>query len=155
MNEDQTMNNSEVQQRHDQLYRTQENITNAEPESVGQFEYAHAQAEPMSQQGASLCPVCGSVLPQGADYCENCRRYVKNDVCSFCGAPLPRMWQSTGRCRMPRMSHAQRVCLLQEMRIPPYSRCQGAVGISASHSRVHASAGVDQRNVKTRKHRAF
>ncbi|MGN1230104.1 MAG: zinc ribbon domain-containing protein, partial [Prevotella sp.] len=102
MNEDQTINNSEVQQRQEQLFRTQENIPGAEPESAGQYQYAQAQSEPARQQGASLCPVCGAVLPQGADYCENCRRYVKNDVCSFCGAPFEGDGAYCPECGSPR-----------------------------------------------------
>ena len=102
MNEDHTINNSEVQQRQEQLFRTQENIPSAEPESDGQYAFAQAYAEPVRQQGASLCPVCGAVLPQGADYCENCRRYVKNDVCSFCGAPFPGEGAYCPECGSPR-----------------------------------------------------
>ena len=44
MNEDHTINNSEVQQRQEQLFRTQENIPSAEPESDGQYAFAHASA---------------------------------------------------------------------------------------------------------------
>ena len=102
MNEDHTISNSEVQQRQEKLYRIQENISNANLDGAGQYLYAQAQAEPTPQQGASLCPVCGSVLPQGADYCENCRRYVKNDVCSFCGAPFPGDGAYCPECGSPR-----------------------------------------------------
>ena len=59
MNKDHTINNSEVQQLQSQLYRTQENIPSAEPEGAGQYAYAQAKVEPMPQQGASLCPICG------------------------------------------------------------------------------------------------
>ena len=85
MNEDQTINNLDVQQQQKQLYRTHKNTIDAESQSLGNYEYAQVQTGPNQQQGAGLCPVCGAVLPQGAD-CENCRKYVKNDVCSFCGA---------------------------------------------------------------------
>lgn len=100
MNEDQTINNPEVQQRQEQLQRTQENVQYTEPANMGI--YAQAQAEPMPQQGATLCPVCGSVLPAGADYCENCRKYIKHDVCSFCGAPFEGDGAYCPECGSPR-----------------------------------------------------
>lgn len=43
---------------------------------------------PQSAAGAVECPFCGAVMDSDADFCESCHRYVKSNVCSFCGTPL-------------------------------------------------------------------
>ena len=84
MKEDQTINKQEVQKKQENLYLQKENTTYSQSQGLGIDSIA--QSAPSATQSLSVCPVCGSTLPEGADYCENCRKYVKNDVCSFCGA---------------------------------------------------------------------
>lgn len=56
--------------------------------------------------GATLrsgtCPHCGSPLDSDADFCEVCHRYVRQDVCSFCGAHLSMQDSFCPECGSPR-----------------------------------------------------
>jgi hypothetical protein len=51
--------------------------------------YSSVQTQAASQSkevsSAGKCPSCGSPLDADADFCEVCHRYVRPDVCSFCG----------------------------------------------------------------------
>lgn len=51
---------------------------------------------------SSLCPNCGAPLPEEADYCESCHRYIKSDTCSFCGAHLQGEEAYCPECGNPR-----------------------------------------------------
>lgn len=51
---------------------------------------------------SSLCPNCGAPLPEDADYCESCHRYIKSDTCSFCGAHLQGEEAYCPECGNPR-----------------------------------------------------
>lgn len=86
MNEYHTINDMQAQDMQDKLYRTQTPQQQARPLTDGQ--YLMEDEHPMAEQQEGVCPFCGSVLPPGADYCENCRKYIREDVCSFCGAAM-------------------------------------------------------------------
>ena len=102
MNEDQILHNTEVQGRQEHLYLSNENPIYTQSSGLGMETYRQSQAQAAALQSLAVCPVCGSSLPEGADYCENCRKYVKNDVCSFCGAPFPGDGAYCPECGSPR-----------------------------------------------------
>lgn len=49
-----------------------------------------AQAQDVQQASlkAGVCPHCGAMMDEGADFCETCHHYARPDVCSFCGTQL-------------------------------------------------------------------
>ena len=69
MKEDQTINKQEVQKKQENLYLLKENTTYSQSQGLGIDSIA--QSAPSATQSLSVCPVCGSTLPEGADYCEN------------------------------------------------------------------------------------
>ena len=100
MNEDQTISNLEMQKRQEHLQLQTENTQYSQSQGLGMNNYA--QTVPQATQSLTVCPVCGSALPEGADYCENCRKYVKHDVCSFCGAAFEGDGAYCPECGSPR-----------------------------------------------------
>ena len=100
MNEDQTISNLEMQKRKEHLQLQTENTQYSQSQGLGMNNYA--QTVPQATQSLTVCPVCGSALPEGADYCENCRKYVKHDVCSFCGAAFEGDGAYCPECGSPR-----------------------------------------------------
>lgn len=100
MNKDQTLSNPEVQKKQEHLYLQNENTTYTQSQGLGISSFAQPAAA--DTQSLTVCPVCGSTLPEGADYCENCRKYVKNDVCSFCGASFGGDGAYCPECGSPR-----------------------------------------------------
>lgn len=73
-------------------------------ETTGRSQQNNYQQAMMAKNIAdsSLCPNCGSPLPEDADYCESCRRYIKYDTCSFCGAHLQGEEAYCPECGNPR-----------------------------------------------------
>ena len=95
----------------------------------------------------TLCPNCGAMMSQGADYCESCHHYINYNACSFCGAELqgneaycPECGNPKGgiacprcntmndfafckQCGMP-LTHEARQLLLQVKNTPEYKHMQ-------------------------------
>ena len=65
-----------------------------------QMEQARDMAQNISMGG--VCPSCGSPLDDDADFCESCHRYVRADVCSFCGAHFSPQDAFCPECGSPR-----------------------------------------------------
>lgn len=63
-------------------------------------QYQQQQQSSVSYDGA--CPHCGSALDADADFCETCHRYVRQDVCSFCGANFSPQDAFCPECGSPR-----------------------------------------------------
>lgn len=50
--------------------------------------YQVQQALAIRQGRSTECPYCGAHADVDADFCEVCHRYIRPDVCSFCGTAL-------------------------------------------------------------------
>ncbi len=62
----------------------------------------YAQQADVQKAASGVCPHCGSPLDDDADYCEVCRHYVREDVCSFCGAHFSPQDAFCPECGSPR-----------------------------------------------------
>jgi hypothetical protein len=67
------------------------------------------QQQQAAQPGGG-CPHCGSPLDKDADYCEVCHRYVRQDVCSFCGSHFSPNDAFCPECGSPRGGIVCPVC---------------------------------------------
>ncbi len=62
----------------------------------------YAQEIEVATEAKGVCPYCGNLLDDDADFCESCRHYVRHDVCSFCGTHLSPQDAFCPECGSPR-----------------------------------------------------
>ena len=62
------------------------------------------------QSSATTCPNCGSEIDADSDYCEVCHRYIRHNVCSFCGASMSDSDGYCPECGSPRGGIVCPVC---------------------------------------------
>lgn len=61
-----------------------------------------AQVQQQSTLMGTPCPHCGCTIDADADFCEVCHHYIRQDVCSFCGAPISIQDTFCPECGSPR-----------------------------------------------------
>lgn len=66
------------------------------------YDMASQQKALYMSEEVNVCPNCGSPMSEGADFCESCHRYIKYDICSFCGAELQGNEAYCPECGNPR-----------------------------------------------------
>ncbi|MGM9706779.1 MAG: zinc ribbon domain-containing protein [Prevotella sp.] len=64
--------------------------------------YQVQQAQAIRQGRSTECPYCGAHADVDADFCEVCHRYIRPDVCSFCGTALAQEEAYCPECGSPR-----------------------------------------------------
>lgn len=62
------------------------------------------------QASTTICPNCGSEMDIDADFCEVCHRYMRHDVCSFCGSAIGENDGYCPECGSPRGGIVCPVC---------------------------------------------
>lgn len=75
------------------------NAWQEEPRSINNTQ-TRTEQQPKALSG--LCPHCGSQLDSDADFCETCHHYVRDNVCSFCGAKFLPQDAYCPECGSPR-----------------------------------------------------
>lgn len=87
MNDYKTIENADLQRTLGRETDSQRTLGNAD---IYNPQYDSMQFDPYEPQPAAMftCPNCGAKMEEGADFCEMCRTYVKQDVCAYCGAHL-------------------------------------------------------------------
>lgn len=68
------------------------------------------QAQQQKEVHAGVCPICGTAVDEGADYCESCHNYINTGVCSFCGAHVDATSAFCPECGSPKAGIECPVC---------------------------------------------
>lgn len=83
-----TQNNDEIVGVNSSSQRVQYMERTARNEETQQPIFAQSQEPKQASMNVGVCPNCGAMMDEGADFCESCHNYVRQDVCSFCGTHL-------------------------------------------------------------------
>lgn len=72
------------------------------PKERTNVDYSQQYQQRSNVNNDGACPHCGSPLDPDADFCEVCHRYVRPDICSFCGANFSPQDAFCPECGSPR-----------------------------------------------------
>ncbi len=82
----------------------QKELSEQTPQEAPQMQQSTVAASSSASAELALgrCPHCNSPLDADADFCEVCHRYIRKDICSFCGAHLGSQDSFCPECGSPR-----------------------------------------------------